>query len=74
VRAHGRTGGYTLRRVNDQPLDKTITIDGVAYDYHPCYLNVNWQCSAPLRPGTGNDTGLTLLVRLPKTPHSRPPG
>lgn len=74
VRARGRTGDYMLHAVNGQALDQTIQIGGIAYEYHSCYLNVRWDCGTPIRPGTTNDTGVTLLVRLPKTPRSATPG
>jgi hypothetical protein len=73
VRALGRAGSYTLRAVNGQALDGPIQIAGKQYQYHPCYLDVRWRCDAPIRPGTKNDTGLTLLVRLPRQPRSSTP-
>jgi hypothetical protein len=71
-RTRGHADAYTLRAVNGQPLDKTITIEGIGYEYRACYLNVGWKCQNPIQPGTHNDTGVTLLVRLPRKPPSRP--
>ncbi len=74
VRAQGRTGDYMLHAVNGQALDQSITIGGIAYEYRSCYLDVRWDCGTPIRPGTKNDTGVTLLVRLPRRPRSSTPG
>jgi hypothetical protein len=74
VRAQGRTGNYMLHLVNGQAIDQSIQIGGVAYEYHSCFLDVNWDCATPIRPGTKNDTGVTLLVRLPRRPRSSTPG
>jgi hypothetical protein len=73
VRTYGRTGNYTLRMVNGHDLDGPIQIADGMYEYHPCYLNFRWDCTAPMRPGTKNDTGVTLLVRLPSRPRSSTP-
>jgi hypothetical protein len=68
ARAPGREGRYSLRAVNGQLLDGPIEVAGTKYRYFPCVLNVGWQCRTPIPPGTRDDRGVTLLVRLPRNP------